>query len=570
GGGTLKSMADWMTDFYQYATFETWGDSRDETKKEFTLDTNGYTVNFRSALQGNADVRITGEGSFVADYNVQGGLSGHWTIENAGVANLKNAAAFAGGLTLADGASATIDIGARTNYTSLAVACNANGDASGNEFTWGSFYQAAGVFPSLFTKDIQKLLTLTTTPFYTAFRHEAEFYVPEADTYTFATTYDDRCDVVVDGTRVAYNAEWNKVGVGQIALDVGWHRINVTGMDDAGGAGPNPAAWKEKGMAAGWRKGASTSTEAADYQPINSRTLKMRPVSTVRWNHRYVNASVPDDWDTNDTYTFSMVTNSMQGIHDTVWTMNKGSLNSYTGWTYVEPEDAGTWELDGVYDDRIGLKIDGKTVFSNGSWNSAKSGTAQIDAGWHKFKVTVADGSGGWSYSGVPDYGAALYVKRPTDAAKVPFDERSIQMTADPYGFIGGELNVGAGATLTNASDTPCEIIGTVNGTGVIKGKYALTGTWNLAMDDGLNLKAVTWTDGGVDLSKGRLHIALKKRPLKPKYDLGAATGVEGIEGRITATLDGQPYEDGFTVVVENGKAMLKNLKPANTVIYLR
>ncbi|MGN0847497.1 MAG: hypothetical protein ACI4RA_08970, partial [Kiritimatiellia bacterium] len=39
GGGTLKSMKDWSTDYYQYATFETWGDSRDETKKEFTLDT---------------------------------------------------------------------------------------------------------------------------------------------------------------------------------------------------------------------------------------------------------------------------------------------------------------------------------------------------------------------------------------------------------------------------------------------------------------------------------------------------------------------------------------------------
>ncbi|MGN0846579.1 MAG: hypothetical protein ACI4RA_04250, partial [Kiritimatiellia bacterium] len=569
GGGTLKSMADWATDFYQYATFETWGDPRDEAKKEFTLDTNGHTVNFRSALQGNADVRITGAGSFVADYNVQGGVTGHWTIEN--VANLKNAAAFAGGLALAPGASATIDIGARTNYTSLAVACSADGNPLFNEFTWRDFYQAAGVFPSLFAKDMQRLATLPETPTYTAFRQEAEFYVEEADTYTFAGTYNDRCDVLVDGTRVAYNSAWNTVGVGQIALDVGWHRINVTCMDYVPTAGPEPGDWKAKGMAAGWCKGATDSVAAADYQPINSRTLKMRPVSTVRWNRRYLGTtSLPADWSSNDGYDFSMVTNSMQGIHSTTWKMSEGALNSYTGWTYVEPEEAGEWELEGIYDDRISLRIDGVTVFENTKWNTPVSGTAQVAAGWHTFKVTVADCGGDWSWNGVPGYGAALYVKRPSDAAKVPFDERSIRMTAAPYGFIGGELNVGAGATLTNASDTPCEIAGTVDGTGVIAGRYELTGTWNLAMDDGVNLRGVTWADG-VDLSRGHLHITLTgKRPLKAKYDLGTATGVEGIAERITATLDGQPYEDGFTVVVENGRAVLRNLKPANTVIILR
>ena len=90
GGGTLKSLSDWNTDFYQVATFEPWGDL--SGVQTFTLDTVDKTVTYRSALQGNSNVRITGAGSFVADYNVQGGVNGHWTIENTGTANLKNAA----------------------------------------------------------------------------------------------------------------------------------------------------------------------------------------------------------------------------------------------------------------------------------------------------------------------------------------------------------------------------------------------------------------------------------------------------------------------------------------------
>ena len=580
GGGTLKSMVDWSTDFYQYAMFETWGDSRDTTKKTFTLDTNGKTTTFRSALQGNANVKLTGAGSFVADDGVQGGVSGHWTVENTGAANLKNAAAFADGLTVAPGSHVEIDIGDRSTYVSLAVLCNAKDALGDNEFTQENFYSHPSVFPSLFTKDVQNLITKATTPFFTAYRHEAEFYVDKKETYTFAIAYDDRGDIMVDGTRVAYNASWDSVGTGQIALEPGWHRISVTCKDNAGGAGPttskaDPKTFHDAKMAAGFHIGAITSTQAADYTPISSTTMKMRPVSSVRWNHRYTNAKVPDDWNTNDSYTFSMVTNSMRGIHDTGWNMNAGALNSYTGWTYVEPKDAGQWAVDGVYDDRIGLFIDGKKVFENATWNAAKSGSFEITPGWHKFKVTVSDGEGGWSWSGVPGYGAALYVKRPTDAAKVPFDERNIRMTAEPYGFIGGALVVGEGATVANTSATACEIIGTVEGTGSLTGKFALSGTWKMSMEDGRTLKTVTWTDG-VDLKNGTLDIALtKKKPVSANFALGKVTGVEGLsqaelDAKLNVTLDGEEDPGRFSLVVQNGQASLRNLKPSGSVFYLR
>ena len=573
GGGTLRSMADWKTDFYQYVTFETWGDSRDATRKEFTLDTNGHTVTFRSAQQGNAKVKIVGSGGFIADDGVQGGVSGHWTIENTGEAKLKNAAAFADGLTLGDGVTATIDIGARTNYASLAVGCLADNGAGENAFTKEDFWQAAGVFPSLFVKDFQKLFLLGTTPFNTAFRQEAEFYVDEAGAYTFAVAYDDCGRVVIDGKLVAFNDDCGGVGVGTVQLARGWHRLNVTCMDAAGEAGPRSAGWAGN-LAVGWRKGETSSTAAQDYNPIGSRTMKMRPVPTVRWNRRYIGGSVPEDWESNDSYTFSMVTNSMQAIHatdrDSDWQLTREALNSYTGWTYVEPGESGEWQVEGLFDDRLGLQIDGQPVFANSVWNESKAATVAVSPGWHKFKVTVVDCGGGWSWSGKEGYGAALYVKRPCDDVKVPFDERNIRMSAEPYGFIGGALNVGAGATLVNASDTPCEITGTVNGTGALSGRFALTGTWNVTMEDGENLRSVTWTDG-IDLSHARLNVDIRgTAPRKTRYDLGPATGLDGLSDRLTVTLDGAECPNLFTVIQRAGRAVLKLNRPFGLIISVR
>ena len=595
GGGTLKSMADWATDFYQVATFETWGDPRDEARGSFTLDTNGQTVNFRSALQGNANVTLTGTGNFVADYNVQGGVSGHWTIENTGTANLKNAAAFADGLTLAEGTMATIDIGARDQYASLAIACNANADLVNNEFKNDNFWDRQSVFPSLFTKDFQVLPMLPATPTYTAFRQEAEFYVAEADDYTFAIAYDDRGDVVVDGTRVCYNNGWNAIGVGHISLNVGWHRLSVTCQDAAGNAGPStntdvspdPAKWKAAGMACGWHKGAASTTSVNDFQPINATTLKMRPVSSVRWNHRYTNDAVPDDWHSNDSYTFSMVTNSLRAIHNTenaslnngegVFIYNDGSLNSWTFWSYVEPEDAGTWSFEGVFDDRLGVKIDGKVVFENTSWNQAKTMVADVSAGWHKFKVTTSDAGGGWSWSGVANYGAGLYVKRPSDAAKVPFDERNIRMTAEPYGFIGGLVDVKEGATLLNVSSTPCDLTGTLTGSGTLDGKYKLLGTWSFDLTaNKKDLPAVKWANPDpAALAKATFKVVCDEKPALARYVIGCAPlGLESLssaelQDRLDCQLFGESY-DGLTLAIRNNQLVLENARPAGTTLFLR
>ena len=130
-------------------------------------------------------------------------------------------------------------------------------------------------------------------------------------------------------------------------------------------------------------------------------------------------------------------------------------------------------------------------------------------------------------------------------------------------------------ATVTNTSATACEIVGTVEGTGSLAGKFALSGTWKMSMEDGRTLKTVTWTDG-VDLKNGTLDIALaKKKPVSANFALGKVTGVEGLsqaelDAKLNVTLDGEEDPGRFSLVVQNGQASLRNLKPSGSVFYLR
>lgn len=585
GGGTLTSVKDWSTDHFQYGIFEPWGDI--SGTNVFTLATNGKTTTFRSALQGNSKVELVGDGSFVADYHgVQGGVEGRWTVANTGTATLKTAAAFADGLVVTNGATATIDIGPRTNYVGMSVLCNVTSEFGANPMTADNFCSSASVFSSLFTKDMQKLFCELTTPHYTAYRADAEFYVDEAGKWTFAVTYDDRGDVMVDGRRVAYNSAWNNVGVGSIDLTKGWHRVSITCKDNAGGAGPAkdytaPKSFYNRGMAVGFNKGATTSTNGVDYLPFSPAHLTMRPARSVRWTYRDgVKAmSLLKGWPETE-YAFTMVTNSMQAIHDKNWSLGKTSVSSFAGWLYVAPEEAGTWMFEGVYDDRIYVEIDGKTAFANSSYNKTASSTAEVSAGWHAFRVSVCDYGGGisWSADAVKDFGAALYVKRPSDAARVTFDERNLYMTAYPFGFIGGNLVVAEGATLANVSTNgPAEITGTLSGTGTLTGPYRLTGTWNVSIEDGRTLKAATWGEDADanTLVDAKIHVSMNAKPIKAQWTLGPALGLESkteaeLAAMLTADLNGEPYENGFKLAVVDGKLMLVNLKPGCTVVIFR
>ena len=64
-----------------------------------------------TGLNGASDVTLTGAGSFAPDRpGIQGIPTGKWTVNATGGADLRNAAGFAGGLSLGENAAATLDI----------------------------------------------------------------------------------------------------------------------------------------------------------------------------------------------------------------------------------------------------------------------------------------------------------------------------------------------------------------------------------------------------------------------------------------------------------------------------
>lgn len=93
----------------------------------------------------------------------------------------------------------------------------------------------------------------------------------------------------------------------------------------------------------------------------------------------------------------------------------------------------------------------------------------------------------------------------------------------------------------------------------------------------GRTLKAATWGDGADadTLADARIHVSMNAKPLKAKWDLGPALGLENktdaeLAAILTADLNGEPYENGFKLAVSDGRLVLVNLKPGFTVLILR
>ena len=577
GGGTLLCGADWTMEPYRHVMFEPYGTLRNQagTVPEFTLDLNGHTLAFNSVMQGESDVRLTGNGSFSADNATQGGLSGHWTVENSGGNTLKNAAAFGGGLTLAENVTAMIDIAAPTGY--VAMTAYSQKDSKATVPSVDDFGTAASVTAGWFCHRMNAILTLPSTPHYTAFRFDGEFYVAEerAGTYTFAVSYDDNLTLWIDGEQVCRNAEWNALGIGTAELSVGWHPFKLVGVDYGGGAGPAVSDWKNAGVAVGYHVGATTSPSVNDYRPFDTDAFPMRPAVSVRHVRNALGSGEKAEW-VDPQYTSTMIVSSMANIHSADWADGKLAANEFSGWFYVDAADAGEWTFDGVYDDHMNVKIDGKQILSNTSWNQAVTETAVVDAGWHSFAVRVYDYGGGIS-SG---RGNCLTYTKP-GGEPAPFDERTIRMTASPYGIIGGTLLMNEGSQLINVSESPCDIVGTLEGTGTLDGKYALNGaTWKLTgAPTDAELKGVSFENAYPQMLKGikRIEVAFSGKPSRHTYEISPAFGLtgeeEGFDGLVSATalIDGveTPCEK-ISLEVKNGTLYLVNAESGGTVLLLQ
>ena len=147
---------------------------------------------------------------------------------------------------------------------------------------------------------------------------------------------------------------------------------------------------------------------------------------------------------------------------------------------------------------------------------------------------------------------------------------------------LGGEIDVGAGATLQNdvAAGGFCPIYGTLKGSGTLSGAFRFTGTtncWAVTQSSVRELARVEFANPTKETFTGlkTLNVTFSDKPTKALYYLTTAT-VDGLtqadlEGTAVTVTDGEhDYSANFTLTVVGGRLALANSKPSGTYIIVR
>ena len=172
-----------------------------------------------------------------------------------------------------------------------------------------------------------------------------------------------------------------------------------------------------------------------------------------------------------------------------------------------------------------------------------------------------------------------------------PFDERYVPIAytaGDAQKFeepgLGGEIELAAGSTLTNAPRTGgwCPIYGTLKGTGTLAGPYRFTGENNSWVVEGATvsratLPAVQFANATPETFKGlkSLAVTFNAQPTRRAYFLtGEITGLTAadISGVAYTVIDedGNDYTDNLTLTVQDGKLVFTNAKPQGMFLIVR
>ena len=606
-GGLYKATANHSVGYYGMLVAT--GEDMDNPG-ELTIDLNGNTVTHSYTPHfGSSEVTITGEGSYVTSSDFQGIVNGKWTVDTAANAtvNLSGFAGFAAGLELKEGTSASLGISGEGLVEYVALRGQGSSDAG------YAYVTNNGAMPSVAShlKMLTRSFGSNQAPMNSsAFAVRGQFYVDEDDagTWTFAGNFDDQVALWMDGVRVFYNGSYNSVATAQTEVTAGWHDFVLVTYDGTGSQGPYVSDWKSSGMCLGWMKGASTSTAAADYNRFDTSTLRMRTKRPITSDSSIVVERVAGNYGDLDQlrartgWGLLWVTNSLKDVLNTKIAQQQAASMRYTGGFLVDEAHAGEWKLFGSVDDRIVVKFDDKEVLSNSAWNKLAEGTTTVKPGWHTFEIRIGDGGGGYGTDAAGiNNGYAFAVQRPGDAAKQPFDERTltftkkalVAQTAEKPG-LGGTTTVAEGATLSNGSPWDganlagrfCPIYGTLEGGGTLSGPFRFTGeenVWRLGANQRAITDGVTFENAD-DLTLAGLktiELAFSARPAVTKFVVGDALGLTAetaaeiaVKAPIPEELrkQGDP-EDGFefSATVKDGKLVLVSARPFfGTVIYMR
>ena len=411
---------------------------------QYTIDLNGKTVDWNAPLAGASDVTITGEGAFNSTAALQSIPLGKWTVTNTADAtsaslpaiDLSGAAGFAGGLAVAPGKSAKVTV-AGEGLVEWAM-LNSNQIVS-----MDALKAYTGVCPYVGTSLANVhayYATEGSKPMgnKTRFIYRGQFYVDsdKAGTWYFAGTFDDCISLYIEDAEVFTSANVTAIGTGSVTLTEGWHDFRVLAYDVTGIFGARPSDWNAAGMAVGWSTDVAAEglTAASAYTKFDTSTLAMRlPQGAVAQTAVRVRAATSGDTATykNENLGYAAldcVTNSLGLLHtfagDGVASYANSATLRYDGYFYMPEENVGSWAFTGQYDDMIYLTVDGVEVLEGTAHTVSGSGTANLSAGWHSFRISVTDGVGSYGGKLTDDNGktCALRVKPANGAKTLAFD----------------------------------------------------------------------------------------------------------------------------------------------------
>jgi len=124
--------------------------------------------------------------------------------------------------------------------------------------------------------------------------------------------------------------------------------------------------------------------------------------------------------------------------YKTTWqaTYLSQSQNRLDGWFLVSSEQAGTWNVDQVFDDYEAWAIDGEWKILNPTYTHGANASFEISAGWHHFTIVLGDTFGGYGGSG-----SSIMVTMPGQETAVAFDERGFTFD-DPSALTAGDFAI--------------------------------------------------------------------------------------------------------------------------------
>ena len=603
----MNAVSDFSIPSYIPTLF---GTLRGGSEGGFTLNTAGNTVTLRTALNGAADVTLTGGGTIVGDNAMQGALGGKWTVDGGMTADLRGAASFLGGLAVGQNASVTLDVGAgrsaafysRDGSWPLTAAYATNNILARFNKSDG------GTVSSLISHDMglwnaSGESTEAVMPHFMGNTRESlvskgEFYVDAADagTWTFCGNYKDNLYIQIDD-QSATSTSSSAYATLQIALSAGWHRfvgITVHNTDNFG-----PTKWS--GMAVGFAKKAVSGTAQTDYTPFDPAHLTMRPsapvggTASVRWSTYFSKnwGKVRRDDGALPIYSYThdwlwdavSLTNSLKGAN---WYGKSGGperftggtyiANRWDGWFHVPFERAGTWRFKLQFYNSMRFYLDGVDIGGVvNSSNPVTTGGVAVTPGWHRYEIRTYRHNA--NNSGPKDGTAVAYaVKTSADAdfgEFVPFDEDSLTLALMPDGYMQGDITLASGATVTNVSDEPAVVWGDISAAGatgaILSGKFACVSNTvdfgTVAADTSDLTSVLLFENAATNLfaDVGKIAIDFAEKPMVGNVLVGPAGGLEALSEaelaeRVVVLIGGEPADAAkisYTTFVENGKLRL-------------